>query len=211
MSNEVESSKRVMWLRLQIVKDLAEDAVTQIPLMAIGDLEVAMEQHLALLAEDRSRMTEERDALRNRVQVLESANKIAGDRLRTISETQELLGAISHQDKPQNVYGEAMDSNTAAILGAVVDVQRIVRDWSIETTKPREAMRLIAEVVYGSPINAALFDFEFPEYFTRMVCDFKFDHGAERSVSYHKVTKCQHSFHPKSLAGEMCTFCGVAK
>lgn len=186
MTNEIEMTKRVMYLKFGIVKDLAEDAGAS-PCIAMREFEDSLDAHLeelrksmqamndlsvrfaqgsadTLLAQDKRicAMTEERDSLRNRVQVLESANQIAGERLRTISGAREASGAISHQDKSPNSSCAPLDAKTAAILGAVVDVQRIVTDWATKGLKAKEAMRLVAGVVNGNSCYSAMLAFEKP-------------------------------------------------
>ncbi len=94
-------------------------------------------------------MTEERDILRNRQQASDHAYN-----------EQKSLGATLVSNSGENASCAKLDAKTAAILGAIVDCQRIVTDWSLEGLKAKEAMRLIFFAVMSPTINSALYEFE---------------------------------------------------
>lgn len=251
MTNEIEMTKREMFrLQKEMLNDPYIDGVRnqcyRLQDKAYGKFESALEQHLEALRQDRGRLVEERDALRNRVQVLESANKIAGERLQALSEGRKQPSSTSTHETPQKASCATLDAKTATILGALVDAQRIMTDYLVpDGIRAKDAIGKLIPVLDNEKLCAAMRGFEQEEeevtgaslsakYFSgRTIASVSFDkmvrdamrHGvgvirmtsSEDGIEITNLPAdemrkvCQHEFHPKFPAGEMCTYCGVAK
>jgi len=189
MTNAIEKSKAEMYEMLSVLREFAKKPVL------CAEFESYLEKYLELLRQeleslraDNSRghaaslqdqasmqsLRQERDDLRNRVQVLESANKIAGERMRVITEARETLSAISHHEYLQNVASEVQKANALMIiLGALVDSQRIVTDWLVpDGIRPKKAMSRLVAVLDNEVLFMAIRSFENPEIKKGSPCDY---------------------------------------
>lgn len=208
MTNEIENTRLNMYDMLGVIKTQTAHK------KSMEVFESELESHLEALRQERGRLVEERDALRNRVQVLESANKIAGERLQLISESRETLSAISAHETPQNASCATLDANTAAILGALVDAQRIMTDYLVpDGIRAKDAIGKLIPVLDNEKLCAAMDAFETPKQreLEELACAIWADGYFVQSIAEKLSKGCQHEFHPKFPAGEMCTYCGVAK
>jgi|GEM_PF-6367697 hypothetical protein len=92
-----------------------------------------------------------------------------------------------HRESGDRVSCATPDVKTMALLGAVVDVQRITTDWAVNGLRAKTAIRAVSAVVNGKPsVLQAMKDFERP-------------------------TTCMHSFFAIGDGQMKCTFCGVGK
>ena len=80
MTNEIETTKRNMFMFVEHCK--AAIRAELMPSASFPALEESLEAHLEALRQDRGRLVEERDTLRNQLQAFEHANSAAGDELR---------------------------------------------------------------------------------------------------------------------------------
>lgn len=118
-------------------------------------------------------MTEERDSIQLRLHAVDHAYK-----------TQQSKGATMHQDSEDRVSCATPDAKTMTILGAFVDIQRIVTNWAMKDVRAKAAMREIARVANGSvEVSTAMTEFE--------------------------KDRCMHSFFAIGDDQMKCTFCGV--
>lgn len=165
------------------------------------------------LIEQLSSMTEKRDVLRNTVQAMEMASATAGDVINglkselymarmSLSVARSVKASAPLSAKYENASCATLDGKTAAILGAVVDCQRITTNWAMNDLRAKKAIRDISAVVNGSPhVLQAMKDFETGS-----------DTYATWFINNGDITPaCQHSFHPAFPSGEQCVFCGVGK
>lgn len=193
----------------------------------------SLEAHLEAVRQDRDTLTTERDTLRNRVQVLEMANATSGEVIRGLKDeaTQarrarmkaRLHEYIASAPTPvENVASATLDGNTATILGALVDAQRIMTDYLVpDGIRAKEAMGKIIPVLDNEKLCLAMDAFEQPkEEITGASLSAKyFSNRTIASVAIDKMVRnlmrgksgCMHSFHPAFQSGELCTFCGVGK
>lgn len=123
-----------------------------------------------------AKMTEERDAIQLRLHAVDHAYKTQQDQI-----------ATRVQDSGDRASCATPDAKTMAILGSVLDVQRIVSDWALGASKAKHSMRKIAAVVNGDlEVAKALDAFQSPD-------------------------RCMHSFSAIGQDQMKCTFCGVGK
>lgn len=121
-------------------------------------------------------MTEERDSIQLRLHAVDHAYKTQQDKVGT-----------SGQVSGDRASCAAPDAKTMALLGAVVDVQRITTDWAVNGLRAKTAIRAVSAVVNGKPsVLKAMKDFE-------------------------KPATCMHSFFEIGDDKMKCTFCGVGK
>lgn len=172
MTNAIEQSKREMYAALEALNS---------SMMSTGSkergqtFESSLESHLELLRQSLvtanrtitdcaaqslsqirdlesrlAKMTEERDSIQLRLHAVDHAYN-----------EQQSRGATSVSNSVENVSSATPDGKTAAILGAVVDVQRIVTDWAQKGLKAKQAMYLISSAVNGDPaVLQAMLEFE---------------------------------------------------
>ena len=134
-----------------------------------------------------AKMTEERDAIQLRLHAVDHAYNEQQSRAATL---------VSNSG--ENVDIAKLDGKTAAILGAVVDCQRIVTDWAMNGLKAKKAIRAISAVVNGSPrVLQAMLQFERP---------------ASPDAKYaawmlNNLDHCQHSFFAIGDEQPKCIYC----
>ena len=248
MTTAIEVTKREMYARLADLKEFVRASQFN-----MQEFEAALEIHLevvrlAAISEREklheanvriSERTTERDTLRNRVQVLEMANQTSGEVIRGLKEEARQARknfmaarlaevAASVSVPPYNASGAPLDAKTTAILGAVVDCQRIVTDWAVNDLKAKQAIRKVSAVVNGNPqVLQAMKEFEVPETAVEGAIKDLMIHGVgaiwmtpsddgievsnQPADEMFKQSGCMHSFHQCYGSRETCTFCGVGK
>lgn len=185
-------------------------------MVAINESTVACAQHSseAFVEQERRLMalTTERDTLRNRVQVLELANQTSGDVIRSLKREAEQARkalmvarltefAAQVSGEQENVSSAPLGANTATILGALVDAQRIMTDYLVpDGIRAKDAMGKLIPVLDNETLFMALRSFEQPEIVF-----------GKDTIWVWTKPHCMHSFHPAFPSGELCTFCGVGK
>ncbi len=212
MTNAIEQSKREMYEKW---KDACKISVGIRGCGVLLEFEQAMEAYLELLRQDLSAPHETARKRFEDIQSLEAVNKDLIEQLSKMTERRDYFrnqvqaanhACESRQDQPATPTQDSgdlascatLDGKTAAILGAVVDCQRIIREWGAGGLKAKRAIRAVASVVNGRPsVCQAFLDFEVPTD----------DYGDW----FINNTQCMHSFHPAFPSGEQCVFCGVGK
>ena len=176
MTNAIEQTRREMYEALKKVNACFGDT------LPMAKLESAMEAHLeelrkAMVAgnavivdcaqhsaesfialESRAAsLTEERDTLRNRIQVLEMASETKAEVIRglmgdvsALKESLNNAGATTHQESAENASGAITDA-TMTVLGAMIDCRQLVSDWAVYGFKAKKQMRKLADVLNGDP------------------------------------------------------------
>lgn len=187
MTNAIEQTKREMYGQLSAMKFYGSTY--------IAGFESALELHLEALRQDRAKIIEERDALRNRTQVLEMANSTSGDMIRSLRKdmeasykAQRLLIQPEPKELPENASGAIM-----VILSAIEEAQKVMVEWLVPGgIRAKKAMSKIVPALDNEPLFLAI-----------------------RKLEECKPAACQHSFHPFPMSrhekSEACIFCGISK
>lgn len=207
MTTAIEQAKREMYNLLSSVMQQTSHPTT------LRLFEAAMESYLEQLRQQYEEMASTAHQRFESIQSMESVNQDLIDQLAKMTESRDMFrnlhqaathAAIGHagvprtsgQDSGERASCEQPDAKTMAILGAVVDAQRIVTDWGMGGIKAKNAMRKIAGVVHGPTAYTAVLEFEgkpigkYP--------DWKLNND-----------KCMHSFFAIGDDQMKCTFCGV--
>lgn len=104
MTNAIEQTKREMWGKLHIVK-LATYVNQE---AAVEEFETALEGYLESLRQDRAKIIEERDELRNKHQALQMASQTAAEVIRGLRsellEARECNATASASEAPQSEF-----------------------------------------------------------------------------------------------------------
>lgn len=137
----------------------------------IGKLEAANQELIQRLA----KMVQERDSIQLRLHAVDHAYK-----------TQQGRAETPTKDSGDRASCATTDAKTMTILGAFVDIQRIVTNWAMKDVRAKAAMREIARVANGSvEVSTAMTEFE--------------------------KDRCMHSFFAIGKDKMKCAFCGVGK
>lgn len=186
-------------------------------------LEDRIETHLEELRKDRANLVTERDTLRNRVQVLEMANATSGEVIRSLKDEAKEARKASMKarlaefatpvsNSAENVASAPLDANTATILGALVDAQRIMTDYLVpDGIRAKDAMGKIIPVLDNETLCLAMRAFEKPEAKMTAAAAAQYAGIMNRQYSPSNGEACMHSFHQCYGPRETCTFCGVGK
>lgn len=167
MTNAIEQSKHSMYQELNKITGEAKfdpfqaalesylELLRQSLVYANKTITDCAAQSLSQIRDLESRlakMTEERDAIQLRLHAVDHAYN-----------EQQSRGATLVSNSGENVASETRDGKTAAIIGAVVDVQRIVTDWAKKGLKAKQAMYLISSVMNCQPVYSVMLEFEAPK------------------------------------------------
>jgi hypothetical protein len=136
------------------------------------------------LEERLANMTAERDHLRNRQQASDHAYK-----------ERDLGCSTSGQTSGDRVSCATLDGKTAAILGALVDAQRVMTDYLVpDGIRAKDAIGKMIPILDNERLYTAMREFESPPL-------------GGYAAWFLRNTQCMHSF----PSGEQCVFCGVGK
>lgn len=69
--------------------------------------------------------------------------------LQELSALRKTQAGTSAQASPAIVYGGDLAADTATIIGAVGEVQRVLADWSRDDLRAKEALRMVARAING--------------------------------------------------------------
>lgn len=215
MTNAIEQAKREMYDYLASVKSTTMQGFS--PKYTIKRLESALESYLELLRQDHealhetarkrfedirnlwtanddlaqrlARMTEERDAIQLRLHAVDHAYN-----------EQQSRGATLVSNSGGNVSSATPDAKTMALLGALVDAQRIMTGYLVpDGIRAKEAIGKLIPVLDNENLSMAMREFE---------------HAA--AIDQVKMAHtCMHQFHKlptgRNDDTEVCVFCGVEK
>ena len=135
------------------------------------------------LIEQLASMTEKRDALRNSAQASTHACGVSHS-----------VGGTSGQSSGENVSFANLDGKTAAILGALVDAQRVMTDYLVpDGIRAKDAIGKMIPILDSEKLYVAMRGFEHP--------------SGGYAAWFLSNTQCMHGF----PSGEQCVFCGVGK
>jgi hypothetical protein len=209
MTNAIEQSKREMYAKLELIKQMSSAYIVRNDVSGyLNVFECMLESYLELLRQDHealhetarkrfediqsleavnadlalklSLMTTDRDSLRNRLQAYEA---------------RESQASTSGQDSGDRASCATLDGKTAAILGALVDAQRVMTDYLVpDGIRAKDAIGKMIPILDNERLCLAMRGFESPPL-------------GGYAAWFLNNDKCMHSF----PSGEQCVFCGVGK
>ena len=181
MTTAIEVTKREMYEKLKAFRCCA---------VTLETLEESFEAHLEALRQDHAAPVTERDTLRNRVQVLEMANKTSGEVIRGLKreaeQARKALMVARLTEFAAQVSSEKENASCATCGGS--GLIYTLPMWGVPQMKPAECPTCSKK----------------PE--EPCAHSYANQHGCPECGE--KFNACQHSFH---YAHEHCIYCGVRK